>query len=132
MKLSNFRKNFSIFSLIFALLFSPGCIYLLVGGIGVLGGYVVSPDTVEGLTEKDPMDIWSSAIEIVSIMGVILEENEEGGLIRAKVNGAQVTVNIMPISSTMAKISVKARKHHFPRVSVAQDIYVKIMEHLVE
>ncbi len=39
--------------LLAAILSSGGCIYLVVGGIGALGGYVVSPDTVEGVSENE-------------------------------------------------------------------------------
>ena len=29
-----------------------GCVYVIVGSLGALGGYVVSPDTVEGLIDS--------------------------------------------------------------------------------
>src|SRR5574339_432771 len=67
-----------------------GCVYLVVGGIGALGGYIVSPDTVEGITENDAMTVWDSAVEVVSIMGLIQEQQEEGGIIQAKMNKANV------------------------------------------
>ncbi len=131
MKLLAFRKNILMLAVIIPLLCSmSGCIYLVVGGIGALGGYVVSPDTVEGLTENDATAVWNAAVEIVSIMGVILEEHEDGGVLLAKINGAKVTISITPISQTTVKLSVKARRHHFPRISVAQDIFVKIMGQL--
>jgi len=111
---------------------SSGCIYLVVGGIGVLGGYVVSPDTVEGLTENDVGRVWDATIEIVSIMGVIVEEQEDAGQLVAKVGGAMVTVSVIPISPSTVRLSVKARKHHFPKISAAQDVFVKIMSYLSE
>ncbi len=109
-----------------------GCIYLVVGGIGALGGYVVSPDTVEGITENDRMLVWDSAVEVLSIMGVIEEKLEDGGRILAKVSGSEVTVYLIPISDTTLKVQVKARKLHLPRISTAQDVFIKIMSNVNE
>ncbi len=131
MKLLSFRKNILMLGIVIPLLFSmSGCIYLVVGGIGALGGYVISPDTVEGLTENDMAAVWDAAIEIVSIMGVILEEHEDGGILLAKINGAKVSITMTPISQTTIKLNVKARSYHFPKISVAQDVFVKIMKQL--
>ncbi len=109
------------------LFFSSGCIYLVVGGIGAVGGYIVSPDTVEGLTEADTVMVWDSAIEVLSIMGLIEEENEDGGMILSSVSGAKITVTIITLSPTTTKVTVKARKAYLPRISLAQDVFVKIM-----
>ena len=118
-----------IIPVIFAL---QGCIYLVVGGIGALGGYVVSPDTVEGLTEVDETALWDTSIEILSVMGSITESKEEGGVILAKVSGTVVTVSIIPMSEVSTKVRVKARKSMFPKISVAQEVYVKILSNVTE
>ena len=104
-----------------------GCVYLVVGGIGALGGYIVSPDTIEGITENDALTVWDAAIEVITIMGLIEQEYEETGLIIAKINKATVTVTISSINETTTKVTVKARKAYLPRISTSQDVYVKIM-----
>ena len=109
-----------------------GCIYLAVGGVGVLGGYTVSPDTVEGLAESGTAQVFDTAVEIVSIMGLVESKNEAGGVIKARINGASVTVMIMEISSSSVKLSVKVRKHYLPKISLAQDVFVKIMSRVNE
>ena len=111
---------------------SQGCIYLVVGGIGAVGGYIVSPDTVEGVTETSTEEVWDATIEVLSIMGLIVEENEAGGLILYNVSGAKITVTIISLSTTTTKVTVKARKAYLPRISLAQDIFVKIMTRLDE
>ncbi|MCD4781707.1 MAG: hypothetical protein K8S27_14345 [Candidatus Omnitrophica bacterium] len=107
-----------------------GCIYLIVGGVGAVGGYIVSPDTVEGITDFGDITIWESAVEIVSIMGIISDQNEEAGLLIAKVNGAKVTITVMPIDSAKSKLTVKARKAFMPKINLAQDIFVKIVNNV--
>ena len=116
--------------LIYSFIALTGCIYLVVGGIGALGGYVVSPDTVEGMTENEKDLVWDAAIEILSIIGLIEEENEEGGVIFASVHNAKVTVTIASLNSNTTKLTVKARKAYLPRISIAQEIFVKIMSRL--
>lgn len=109
-----------------------GCVYLVVGGVGALGGYIVSPDTVEGMTAADLSQVWDTAIEVVSIMGLVEEQSESGGIIKAKVSGAKVTVMVAQMSSSSVKLSVKVRKHYLPKISLAQDVFVKIMSRVNE
>ncbi len=109
-----------------------GCIYLAIGGVGALGGYIASPDTVEGLAESDTEQVWDTAVEVVSIMGLVESKNEAGGVIKARISGAGVTVVIMKMSSSSVKLSVKARKHYLPKISLAQDVFVKVMSRVNE
>ena len=109
-----------------------GCVYLVVGGIGALGGYVVSPDTVEGVTTHDLETVWESTIDVVGIMGVIEEQSKEGGILICKINGSRVTVTLTSINKNNVKVTVKARKAFMPKISVAQDVFVKVMSNINE
>lgn len=134
MVFSKFRKK-SLLNAVFSafILFAlNGCIYLVVGGIGAVGGYIVSPDTVEGLTENDEITVWDGALDIVSIMGTIKDQNESNGILVASINGAEVTIRIVKLNDSNVKISVKARKAYLPKISVAQDVFVKVMSYLNE
>ncbi|MFT5387305.1 MAG: hypothetical protein ACI9E5_000432 [Candidatus Omnitrophota bacterium] len=111
---------------------ASGCIYMVVGGIGALGGYVISPDTVEGITENEAETVYEAAHEILSIMGLIVEDRQDSGIISADVLGTKVTINLIPLTDSTLKVKVKARKHRLPRISVAQDVFVKIMSHVNE
>ena len=103
---------------------------MVVGGIGALGGYVVSPDTVEGVTESEQTSVWDTAKEVLAIMGTIQEEQRETGTILAKIAGTKVTVTIASITVNTSKVRVRARKGFLPRISTAQDVFVKIMSQL--
>ena len=127
------KRNLSVFCFIAALMFSSsGCIYLVVGGIGAVGGYVVSPDTVEGLTENDEQDLWDAAVQVASVMGVIVKQSEGAGEIEAKISSATVIIVVEPLSPAATKLSVKSRKYYLPKISIAQDVFVKIMSQLNE
>ena len=133
MKLSTCKRNILTKILMIPILLClNGCIYLVVGGLGALGGYVVSPDTVEGLTENDKLAVWDTAVEVVSLMGHIREESEDFGVIVAEVSKATVTINVIPMDDLTTKLNVKARRNLLPKISVAQDVFVKIMTELNE
>ncbi len=106
---------------------ASGCIYLAVGAAGVVGGYVVSPDTVEGSVAHSFEDTWNAAKEITGIMGKIVEENSSQGVLLADINAARVTVTLVSVNGTTTKISIKARKSFMPKVDLAQDVYIKIV-----
>jgi hypothetical protein len=103
---------------------------LIVGGIGAVGGYVVSPDTVEGIAEHDQSEVWDVAKDVTAVVGVIEDANEQAGMITANVQRSKVVITIVPIANSSVKVNVKARKYFLPRISLAQEIFVKIMTQL--
>ena len=107
-----------------------GCFYMVVGSIGALGGYVVSPDTVEGTTERDFEEAWDSTVKVMGIMGQVLDQSEREGAIEAIINNARVNVKIYRVSKDSVRVSVKARKSFFPSIATAQDVYVKILNEI--
>jgi len=127
----NFKINSLLAVLILvAILSTSGCIYLVVGGLGAVGGYVVSPDTFEGIIEYEEVVVWDASIEILSIMGLVVEENEEDGTIVANVGGSRITATITPLEKAAVRLTVRARKAFMPKVSLAQDVFVKINNYL--
>ena len=110
-----------------------GCVYLIIGGVGAVGGYVASPDTFEGLLmDKEQGDVWEAASDVISIMGIITERSEPGGIIVAKVQNAKVTVTIFQMSKSTVRLTVKARKTFLPKIKLAQEVYVKVVNELNE
>lgn len=133
MSFFDLRKKILSAALSFLLVTSSGCVYLIVGGVGALGGYIVSPDTVEGIiSDRDYDAVWDSSVEVVSLIGVIVERSDDAGMLLAKVQGNKVTVTVTPMSTKTIKLSVKARKAFLPKITVAQDVYIKIVSHLEE
>ena len=105
---------------------------LLFIGAGAVGGYAVSRDTFEGVTSKGEEEIWDAAYRVASIMGTIEEDTRRNGQITARINGARVTITMMPINLTTTKLRIKARKGIIPRIGTAQEVYAKINIQLEE
>ena len=121
-----------LFSILLTLSLS-GCVYLVVGSVGALGGYVVSPDTVEGiLTGSAYEDVWDAAIETVSVMGIIKERNDAAGMIISNIQGTSVTITVLRMSDAAVKLTVKSRKAFLPKIKVSQDVYMKIEKYIYE
>ncbi len=107
-------------------LLSSGCVYLVAGGVGALGGYAISRDTVEGEAEVDYDTIWDAATEVMGIMGDVKRKDYKLGTLDATVNGARVNVDMSQISSREVRLRVKARKNMLPSIEIAQDVFMKI------
>ena len=107
-----------------------GCVILVASGVGALGGYAISSDTVQGTIERDYQDVWDAAISVVNIMGKINKQGEKLGQIEAIVNNARVTVSVAQFTPTVVRLTVRARRSFFPSISTAQDVYIKIVTHL--
>jgi hypothetical protein len=115
---------------VFICIFSSGCIFLVVGGVGAVGGYAVTRDTFEGVSSKGQEEIMTAAHKVMSIMGTITDERPKDGEIVGLVNGNHVTIEVIQINLTTSKLRVKARNAIFPRIAVAQEVYTKIMNQL--
>jgi len=100
---------------------------ILAVGVGAVGGYSVSRDTFEGTTAKGQDEIWEAATRVASIMGALDDNDRKRGEMTARISGAKVTIIIMPVNLTTTRLRIKARKGIFPAISVAQDVYAKIM-----
>ncbi len=110
-----------------------GCVWLVIGSVGALGGYIISPDTIEGiLVDKSQEDVMAAATDVVSIMGVVSERSDKSGIILTRIQGGKVTITVSAISSSAVRLSVKARKAMLPKIRLAQDVYVKIVNKVSE
>ena len=126
-------KSISKFFLLLILL-TPltGCVWLVVGGVGALGGYIISPDTIEGVSRMPQGELWDASGKVLSIMGTIEEKNRDAGEIKALIQGAKITVTLTPLNKSTTTVRVKARKAFLPKIALAQDVYIKILEYLDE
>lgn len=125
-------KFFYVFLVVFMCFFSNGCVWLVVGGVGAVGGYAVSRDTFEGVTSKGQEELLAAAHKVLSIMGAITDERPKDGEIKAMVYGNHVTVDVIQINLTTSRLRVKARNGIFPRIGIAQEVYTKTMNQLEE
>ena len=125
------RKNFLAFAFLLGISTSfSGCVYLVIGSIGALGGYAISSDTVQGTVERDSKEVFDAAVAVSNIMGRLTKENEDSGRVEAIINNARVSIGVAQFTPKLARLTIKARKSFFPNVATAQDVYIKIVSYL--
>lgn len=130
--IARFRLNILALLCSALLLTGAGCTVMVVAGLGALGGYVISPDTVEGIVGYSETELFTSAGDVLSIMGSVTEQAKGMGRVTANVTGVRVTVDVIPMSKSTSKLRVKARKWIIPKMAVAQDVYIKVVRKLQE
>lgn len=106
-----------------------GCIYV-VAGAGALGGYAISRDTIQGETDKTFDNIWNSSLKVLNILGNVTMEDKKKGVIEAKIDSSYAKVTIEQLTPKTTRLRVKARKFMLPNISLAQKIYIKVIQNV--
>jgi hypothetical protein len=123
------RRVWGIFLAMALLLNVCGCVPLLIGAVaGGVTVYAVSKDTVQGDTDRDYEDLWSSALNVAASQGVIKQESKAGGYIYAEGNSGRVWIKMVRLTRIATRMRVSCRKMHLPNLALAQDIFTKILE----
>ncbi len=103
------KRGILLVLLLFSIYIS-GCVPALIG-TGIVGGIIISDDTVSETFEKDVDTVWKEAISYLEENGEIVKIDKENGIVYAeKVFGSryvQIKVEGKPVGT---KVWVKARK----------------------
>jgi len=128
--MSKTSLKFFIAGLLLTMSALSGCVYLIIGSVGAVGGYAISSDSVQGTVQRDFDEVWDAAVSVTNIMGKVIKESAEAGRLEAIVNNARVKVTVAQFTPKQVKLTVKARKSFFPSIATAQDVYIKIISQL--
>ncbi|MFA6349783.1 MAG: hypothetical protein WCY12_02500 [Candidatus Omnitrophota bacterium] len=124
------KKIISVCLLILICFSSSGCLFIFGGAVGAAGVCAVGKDAVQIDSGKPFEAAWSSAMAVCRIRGAIKEEDVSSGTIKARIEGSFIWVTITRLSPDTCRINVAARKHHFPNVTMAQEILLKVVEEM--
>ena len=125
------KKQAAIYFILPLLLFYiSGCVPLIVGaGVGAIGGYAISKDTIQGDTDKSYDSLWDAVLIVCKNRGIIREEGGQRGYIRADIEGSRVEIRLIRLTQVSNRIRIKSRnKFNFPNINLAQDLYTKIID----
>ena len=125
-------KNLFLFPVLFAALLTiSGCVFVVAGTIGAVGGYAITRDTIQGEYDAKFDDAWKSALDTCNTLGYITTKEKYKGTIDATVERAKVRVEITQLTQEAIRVKVKARKGIFPRMGTAEKVFVKIVQKLM-
>ena len=106
-----------------------GCAPLIIGSaVGVLGGYAISKDTIQGETDKNYDSLWEAALTVSKIRGEIKYEDKTKGYIELEAESSKVNIRLIRLTVATTRLRVQARKYHLPNMGLAQDIFTKVMD----
>lgn len=125
------KKNILIIFCII-LIISTGCVPVLIGGAGIVTGYMISNDSAIGDVKVSYRELWDMSIEVLQNMNrvEIIETNESKGRIKIKMDGVDLTVKINTLDSENQQLKVSARKYMLPKPKYAQKIFLNIIKEL--
>ena len=105
------------------------CSFLVIGAAGVAGGYAVSPDGIEGISEKSYDQIWQAARNVFEQQGSIELSDKEHGEMKAKIGGSTVNFKLEQATkhSVVARVQARKLSRMFPDMNLARRIYSMIM-----
>ena len=113
---------------LFLFLNISGCWFIVGGAVGAAGAYVVSKDTIQGDTDKPYEALWNAALTVGKIRGIVRKEDAVKGTIEMEAESSKVWIKFIRLTEATTRIRISARKYHMPNLTLAQDLYAKILE----
>ncbi|HOU36201.1 MAG TPA: DUF3568 family protein [Candidatus Omnitrophota bacterium] len=123
-------KKILIFAcLSFIALAGSGCAALLIGvAAGGVGMYAASSDSIQGDSIMSYETLWRAAREVSRIRGTISKEDYKTGVIEFDAESSKVWIRVIKLTSETTRLRVAARKFKLPNLTLAQDMFLKIMD----
>ncbi len=128
MKIKNQFLKLTVILLTAGICFSGCALFLL--GAGAAGGYAISKDEIEGMTDTSYDKIWKATKDVLRADGVTTLEDRTHGLIKGLVDSSDVEARLDQVTSKTVRLRLKARKTKgvFPDIKLAQSLYTKIIK----
>ncbi len=127
-----FKKSLPLLLLLFGLGFAnSGCALFLLGG-GAAGGYAVSDDEIEGLTDAPIDDVYETVEHVLGQKGLITSRNRTTRTLEAVIQDSEVKASIEPATTVSVRFRIKARRAEglFPHQDLAQKLVNAVFEDL--
>ena len=106
----------------------PGCAPILIAAAGATAGYAVSRDSVVMDLDKPWTLLWGAALEETKAQGLVKREDSKRGRIEATVQEVNVVISLKQLTASTIRVKVRARKLLMPKVEVAQQLAVAIVQ----
>jgi hypothetical protein len=128
-KMKNARVVFSILMAVGFGMIQSGCALFLLGA-GAAGGYAISKDEIEGMTDVSYNKIWNAANQVVRRKGIAVLSNHEQGRLEADIENSKVEVQLDQVTKSTVRLRVKARRANnlFPNIKLAQRLFTDIFK----
>ena len=86
------------------------------------------PDEAQWVFPGGYEKIYVNCLKTAQAMGTVKQENKAAGVIKASIEGADVTLRVSKLSSSRVGVAVAARKLWFPRPDLASRVLYAVEE----
>lgn len=100
------------------------------GPAGLAAGVLISDDDVNADFEQSFEKVYEVSLNLVKEIGELKSEDSAKGIIKAKVNGNDVTIQIKKQSATTTQVVISARKLMLPKPKVAGGVLHQLTQKL--
>ncbi|MDD5155545.1 MAG: hypothetical protein PHF11_03565, partial [Candidatus Omnitrophica bacterium] len=98
-----------------------------VGAIPVaVGATLFKKDTSEAEFKATQEAVFAAALRIAGKNGRVISQDRQKGLIRAKISGADISIDISGMPSGGSRVTVSARKYFIPKPELASGLLYEI------
>lgn len=105
-----------------------GCAAFIVGGaVGVLGGYAVSRDTIQGEIDKSQDSLRTAAVQVLHMMDAQEIDESATWKISAKIGKSSAVLTFEQLTSETTRLKVRCRRYLLPNLKLAQTLYVRVI-----
>lgn len=116
--------------ILFCLFIFSGCVPLLIG-VGAVGGYAISKDTLQAEIDARFSDTYRASEDVLLEMDAEMKyQDSHAGRLEASLSGSLVKIRIESLTDSAQRIRVSARKMFLPDMNLANRILVKIIKKL--
>ena len=123
------RKNIALIVLAVVSLACSGCAVLLIGvAAGGVGMYAASNDAIQGESVMAFEKVWNAAVQVSKIRGTISKEDPNAGVIELDAESSKVWIRVTRLTGETTRLRVAARKFKLPNLTLAQDLFLRIIE----
>ncbi len=124
------RGRLGMLALAIASLGLCGCPVVLVGA-GAAAGYAISKDSVRNTFDLAPQTVYQRSLVVANDMGLVTLQDEKHRTIKVKIQDANVTITVKPLTRHSVELKIQARNSFLmPDIDTAQAVYNKIIEGL--
>ena len=123
------REKMVVLVLAAVTLACSGCAALLIGvAAGGVGMYAASNAAIQGESIMSYETLWQAALQVSKIRGTVSKEDFAAGVIELDADSSKVWIRVVKLTSETTRLRVAARKFKLPNLTLAQDLFLKIME----
>ena len=127
------KKQLSLLMILFALGFSnAGCALFLIGGGAAAGGYAISEDEIEGLSDRPIDKVYDTLEDVLGQKGLITARSRTTRTLEAVIQDSEVRATVERVTTASVRFRIKARRADglFPDRGLAQKLVNEVYQRL--